>query len=354
MKFIVPAKRNHIGNLGEEVFKYLPDKKLKVLDIGTGEFLWSHPKYNMTYLDKREYFKRPDYIIHDLNEPLPFEDEIFDLVTGIEIIEHVFSPYNLFKECIRVLKPGGKLILTTPDVLCQKSRNLFYFRGLLVYFERPMLGELDDQHKSIVFKFQLEMWSKEFNILDEYHYYKHPVGDILIYKGVKPNPEYPRELSKILSDDIDLHFLYDYVKKLNPEIILELGVRGGFSTEVFLRAGCKKLVSIDIKDYPETRERLSMFKNWKFIIKDDIEFLKEMKFRPDIIFIDTSHEFKHTLQELKLATKKLAPGGLILCHDTLTWSGVKKAITKFIKENPEWKFKELGTDNGLGRLKYEH
>ena len=45
---------------------------------------------------------------------LKFEDNYFDFIVGFEIIEHV-NPDTLLKEIYRVLKPGGKLILSTPQ-----------------------------------------------------------------------------------------------------------------------------------------------------------------------------------------------------------------------------------------------
>jgi SAM-dependent methyltransferase len=47
-------------------------------------------------------------------EPLPFESESFDLITCLEVIEHVANERETFRELSRVLRPGGTLILTTP------------------------------------------------------------------------------------------------------------------------------------------------------------------------------------------------------------------------------------------------
>lgn len=49
--------------------------------------------------------------------PMPFEANTFDAVTLVELIEHLDLPVieGLLAEGLRVLKPGGKLILTTPN-----------------------------------------------------------------------------------------------------------------------------------------------------------------------------------------------------------------------------------------------
>lgn len=46
--------------------------------------------------------------------PLPFGSATFDLVTTTEVIEHVPNEREMLREIGRVLKPGGRLVLTTP------------------------------------------------------------------------------------------------------------------------------------------------------------------------------------------------------------------------------------------------
>lgn len=45
---------------------------------------------------------------------LPFEDNRFDLVTGLDVIEHIGDDLGMMREIRRVLKPGGALFLTVP------------------------------------------------------------------------------------------------------------------------------------------------------------------------------------------------------------------------------------------------
>jgi cephalosporin hydroxylase len=111
---------------------------------------------------------------------------------------------------------------------------------------------------------------------------------------------------------------------MQPKLIVELGVRGGESTFVFERVAklCNsKLISVDIEDC----SNISSLKNWIFIRKDDIIFAKEFKkwckdrkMNPkiDILFIDTSHLFEHTLNEIKLWFPFLSRGSKVFFHDT--------------------------------------
>lgn len=57
-------------------------------------------------------------------DPWPYADNSFDLVTGMEILEHLaLDPYFFFSEAARVLKPGGHILLTTPNVVSHRGVN---------------------------------------------------------------------------------------------------------------------------------------------------------------------------------------------------------------------------------------
>jgi len=46
----------------------------------------------------------------------------------------------------------------------------------------------------------------------------------------------------------------------------------------------------------------------------------------DLLFIDTSHEYRDTLNEIAAYLPKLAPGGLIVLHDSISQDGVRRAV----------------------------
>lgn len=56
------------------------------------------------------------FLVADVQQ-LPFHDGTFDLVCSFETLEHVPAPTVGLAELVRVTKPGGRLIVTTPNYL---------------------------------------------------------------------------------------------------------------------------------------------------------------------------------------------------------------------------------------------
>ena len=71
----------------------------------------------------------------DLNkDKLPFSDNFFDVVVAQEIIEHLENPWNMLRVSKNALKPAGKLIISTPNILSFHSRVRFLFTGYFPWF----------------------------------------------------------------------------------------------------------------------------------------------------------------------------------------------------------------------------
>jgi 2-polyprenyl-3-methyl-5-hydroxy-6-metoxy-1,4-benzoquinol methylase len=73
--------------------------------------------------------KKCNVVKGDMEAPLPFDDNSFDIALCIEGIEHVDAQHRLVQELQRVLKPGGTLIVSTPNVLCLRSRTAYLLAG---------------------------------------------------------------------------------------------------------------------------------------------------------------------------------------------------------------------------------
>lgn len=109
-------------NLYENIRAFAFQISGRILDVGCGRKPYEHLFKNCT-----------EYIGMDIDNPghdhtnekidvyydgkiFPFEDKSFDAVLTNQVFEHVFNPDNFMREIFRVLKPGGKLLLTVPFV----------------------------------------------------------------------------------------------------------------------------------------------------------------------------------------------------------------------------------------------
>ena len=80
-------------------------------------------------------------IVNLNKDALPYEDGFFDLVTFTEVIEHLEHYRLIIREAHRVLKPGGLLVVTTPNILNLKSRMRFLIVGFWNLFGPLHVGE---------------------------------------------------------------------------------------------------------------------------------------------------------------------------------------------------------------------
>lgn len=57
----------------------------------------------------------------DLNEAFPLEDESADVVVANQVIEHILDPMSFAREIRRILLPGGRSVITTPNIRYLKN-----------------------------------------------------------------------------------------------------------------------------------------------------------------------------------------------------------------------------------------
>jgi len=72
----------------------------------------------------------------NFDAPLPWPDQDFDAVISTEGIEHLENHFLFLREVGRILKPGGLLLLTTPNITALRSRVRFFGSG---FFGRDAL-----------------------------------------------------------------------------------------------------------------------------------------------------------------------------------------------------------------------
>ncbi len=104
----------------------------KVLDIGGGLGLFSlnfklnFPKSNVFILDEALYdgikatltkstiIKINDYIQGDIQKKTSFDNDSFDLIFALDVLEHVDNPSDAIDEIMRILKKNGLLFISVP------------------------------------------------------------------------------------------------------------------------------------------------------------------------------------------------------------------------------------------------
>lgn len=74
----------------------------------------------------------------DLDMLLPWQDKSFDAVFSTEGIEHLENHFSFLREMCRILKPGGILVLTTPNLTALRSRVRFLGSGFFGRDSRPL------------------------------------------------------------------------------------------------------------------------------------------------------------------------------------------------------------------------
>ena len=134
----------------------------KLLDVGAGhgamaQRLWQQG-VQVTACDLLPEYFHFDQIPCDrvdLTQTFPYPDASFDIIMAVEVMEHIHDHVSFFRETFRMLKPGGVLLFSTPNILSLKSRMRFLWTGFYSAFG-PLEHERQDglQHVASLTKDQ--------------------------------------------------------------------------------------------------------------------------------------------------------------------------------------------------------
>lgn len=100
--------------------RFFPELKGEVLDVGCGskpyrEFIPAVRYVGLEYDTPRTRASFAADAYYD-GRTFPFPDASFDAVLCSQVFEHVFTPEEFLREIHRVLRPGGRVLLTVPFV----------------------------------------------------------------------------------------------------------------------------------------------------------------------------------------------------------------------------------------------
>src|SRR6266699_714023 len=112
-----------------------------------------------------EIFRLPAVDIRrgDLGGTLPYRDQSFDYVACLEGLEHIENPQQAIREFARLLRPGGKVIVSVPNILNIEERLKWLLYGYTSHF-KPMT------------RAQVERLRAEYDNREEIAAHVNPIG----------------------------------------------------------------------------------------------------------------------------------------------------------------------------------
>lgn len=145
-----------------------PSQDIRILDIAAGEGALSLRLYEQGYRNieavdrENAQFQFGDRIpFHelDLNENVTLNAFVsenrcsYDLILGIETIEHLENPWQYLRALRDMLKDSGTIVLSTPNISSLYAKMLFLLRDRFFQFEE---GDLPYYHINPISAFELE------------------------------------------------------------------------------------------------------------------------------------------------------------------------------------------------------
>lgn len=146
-----------------------------VLDVGgaTGNFGYAmREHFSQRYtLDIAESCRVPaeskgnTFICANVDlDGIPFPDErsdgpVLDLIVALDFIEHIVDPQKFARECFRILKPGGKVLINTPNIQFWRHLHSLVIDGIFPHTS----GDEEVYHGGHVAFFNMQDMKNIFN-----------------------------------------------------------------------------------------------------------------------------------------------------------------------------------------------
>lgn len=133
----------------------------RVLDVGAGEGFFSQSMGELLRRRKVEpasrlqacdlfpgTFRYADLRCDPLDaaDRFPYEDDSFDAAVSVEVVEHLENQFQFVRELHRVVKPGGRAFVSTPNLTNINSRLRFLHSGFWLLFDPLPLSSHDPVH----------------------------------------------------------------------------------------------------------------------------------------------------------------------------------------------------------------
>ena len=157
-KWITLGHPSYVWRFGQDrrlalIQRYAPIDDCWILDVGCGigtyvrKFLqFTSHAYGVDVDTDRvvEGSRTIDNLQVAESEHLPFRDSSFDIVILNEVIEHVQNDAQTIAECVRVLRPGGRVVLYAPNRLYLFETHGIYLGKRYVFRLIPFINWFPD------------------------------------------------------------------------------------------------------------------------------------------------------------------------------------------------------------------
>lgn len=104
----------------------------------------------------------------NLDGTLPYDDDSFDYIVCVEGLEHIENPANAIREFARLLKSGGELIISVPNIMNIEERLKWLFSGYTSHF-KPLSAEARESIADVLAR-------ADFGGMDEVAFHVNPIG----------------------------------------------------------------------------------------------------------------------------------------------------------------------------------
>jgi 2-polyprenyl-3-methyl-5-hydroxy-6-metoxy-1,4-benzoquinol methylase len=111
-----------------------------------------------------------DFRLADLDRtPLPIADASVDAAAAVEVIEHLDNPRAFVRELVRIVRPGGWMVVTTPNQLSALSLLTLVVKGRFSAFQDAAYPA----HRTALLEIDLHRIARECRLRDETIEYTH-------------------------------------------------------------------------------------------------------------------------------------------------------------------------------------